>query len=263
MKPTFWEYITDKNIHLVVIYIIIGIIVHAIIKLIVNHGHAKIKNKKQKTIHKLITDIFKYFIAIIILLASLSALGVNVNSFLAGLGIASVVIGLALKDIMEDILSGITIVLEDKFSVGDYIEINNFSGTVTNVTLRSTTIKNYENTVKIINNRLINQVTNYSKEGQKITIDVPVPYSVDNKKCDEVLENISKRIEKEIENITDKPEILGLQKFEESSITYRILVPVKVGEQFKIKRQINRIIKEEYDKANISIPFNIIEVKNG
>lgn len=263
MKPTFFEYLFDKNIHLIIIYILIGILVHGLIKIIVNKGHAKIQNKKQKTIHKLITDIFKYLISIVVLLASLNALGVNVNSFLAGLGIASVIIGLALKDIMEDILSGITIVLEDKFSVGDYIEINNFAGTVINVTLRSTTIKNYENTVKIINNRLINQVTNYSKEGQKITIDVPIPYTISNKKCDEVLDKIVKRIEKEIELITDKPEILGLQKFEESSITYRILVPVKVGEQFNIKRKINRIVKEEYDRAKISIPFNIIEVKNG
>ena len=196
MKPTFFEYLFDKNIHLIIIYILIGILVHGLIKIIVNKGHAKIQNKKQKTIHKLITDIFKYLISIVVLLASLNALGVNVNSFLAGLGIASVIIGLALKDIMEDILSGITIVLEDKFSVGDYIEINNFSGTVINVTLRSTTIKNYENTVKIINNRLINQVTNYSKEGQKITIDVPIPYTISNKKCDEVLDKIVKRIEK-------------------------------------------------------------------
>ena len=262
MNGSMWDYITKNNIHLIVIYLLVGIVIYWIVKRIIEKSSKKLNNR-QKTTQRLVEQIFKYIIFILVLLAILNALGVNITSLLAGVGIASVVIGLALKDVMEDFLSGLSIVLEDKFSVGDYVKINNFEGTVVDLGLKSTKIKNYENTVKVINNRLISEVINYSKHMPKITIDVPIPYDVENKLADNVLENIMKRIEKEVEYIKSAPELFGLQKFEESSITYRIVVETEKDMQFKSKRIINRIIKEEYDKAGISIPFNIIEVKNG
>ena len=263
MLLNFLKYIVDKNIHLIIIYIVLGFILYNIIKSVMNKQTNKIKNNHQKTMHKLLQNIVKYIILILVLLSILNALGVNITSILAGVGIATVVIGLALQDIMTDILSGMSIVLENQFDVGDYIDINGFEGMVIELSLKSTKIQNFENTVKIIANRTITSVTNYSKANPKIILDIPISYDVDNKQADKVINNILKRIEKEVPNQKEKAELLGLQDFNSSSISYRIIVSVKVNEQFAARRQINRIIKEELDKSNMSVPFNIVEVRNG
>ena len=263
MFSDYLKFIVDKDIHLIVIYIVLGFIVYNIIKSVMDKSTTRIKNNHQKTMHKLIQNIIKYIILILVVASILNILGVNVTSIIAGVGIASVVVGLALQDVMTDILSGISIVLEDQFDVGDYVEINGFEGTVLELGLKSTKIKNFQNTIRIIANRTITSVTNYSKANPKFFVDIPMPYDVNNKDADKVIKNILKRIEVEVENQVNKVELLGLQAFNDSNIAYRILISVKVNEQFIANRKINMIIKEEYDKAKISIPFNIIEVKNG
>lgn len=263
MPSDYLKYVIDKNIHLIIIYIVLGFIVYNIIKSVMNKQTNKLKNNHQRTMHKLIQNIIKYIILILVMVSVLNILGVNVTSIIAGVGIASIVVGLALQDVMTDILSGISIVLEDQFDVGDYVEINGFEGTVLELGLKSTKIKNFQNTVKIIANRTITSVTNYSKDNPKIVIDVPIPYDIDNKEADKVLNKVLKRIEKEVPNQKDSAQLLGLQSFNSSNISYRILVSVKVNEQFIAKRQINRIVKEEFDKGSISIPFDIVEVRNG
>ena len=257
------KYLIDKDYHLIIIYIILGVIIYKLLKKLIQTKTKKLKKKRQKTLQKLILNILKYVISIIVIAGSLKIIGINISAILAGLGIISVILSLALKDVMQDILSGISIVFEEQFDIGDYIEINGFEGTVIDLGIKSTKLKNYQNTVKIISNRTITEVTNYSKANPNLVIDVPIPYEITNKLADKVIDKIIKRSEKELQNISGTIELWGINKFNDSSIEYRLLVPVKIDKQFQTKRQINKIIKEEFDKENISIPYNIIEVKNG
>ena len=212
---------------------------------------------------KIIQNIVKYVVIILVGATILNILGVNVTSIVAGLGVVSVILSLALKDVMQDILAGLSIIFEDQFDIGDLVEINGFTGTVIDLGLKSTKIKSYENTIKIISNRSIIEVINYSKTNPNVIIDIPIPYEIDNKQTDKVIDKIIKRTEKEVETLKGNIENWGLNEFKDSCISYRIFVPVKQDTQFSTKRKINRIIKEEFDKENISVPYNIIEVKNG
>ena len=257
------KYLIDKDYHLIIIYIILGVIIYKLLKKLIQTKTKKLKKKRQKTLQKLILNILKYVISIIVIAGSLKIIGINISAILAGLGIISVILSLALKDVMQDILSGISIVFEEQFDIGDYIEINGFEGTVIDLGIKSTKLKNYQNTVKIISNRTITEVTNYSKANPNLVIDVPIPYEITNKLADKVIDKIIKRSEKELQNISGTIELWGINNFNDSNIEYRLLVPVKIDKQFQTKRQINKIIKEEFDKENISIPYNIIEVKNG
>lgn len=259
----YFKFVIEEGYHLIIVYVFLGWFVYEITKNIIHKQTEKLKKKRQKTIQMLVQNIIKYTILIIVIAAILKTIGVNVTSIVAGLGVASVILSLALKDIMQDILAGIAIVFEDQFDVGDFVEINGFTGTVIELSLKSTKIKNYKNTVKIISNRLITEVTNYSKENPKITIDIPIPYDVANKKADQVINKIIKRAEKEVETLAGEIELLGLNQFESSQISYRMLITSKMDMQFATERQVKRIIKEEMDKEKISIPFNIVEVKNG
>lgn len=146
---------------------------------------------------------------------------------------------------------------------GDLVEINGFTGTVVDLGLKSTKLKSYENIIKIISNKNISEVTNYSKTNPNLIIDIPIPYEIEQNQADKILEKITKRIEKDITTLKGNVELWGLNEFKDSSISYRLFIPVQVEKQFETKRKVNRIIKEEYDKENISVPYNIIEVKNG
>lgn len=263
MIKDFFKFIIDKDIHLIIIYILLGWIVYQIIKGIIIRNTKRLKKKRQKTMQKLIQNIVKYVIIILVGATILNILGVNVTSIVAGLGVVSVILSLALKDVMQDILAGLSIIFEDQFDIGDLVEINGFTGTVIDLGLKSTKIKSYENTIKIISNRSIIEVINYSKTNPNVIIDIPIPYEIDNKQTDKVIDKIIKRTEKEVETLKGNIENWGLNEFKDSCISYRIFVPVKQETQFSTKRRINRIIKEEFDKENISVPYNIIEVKNG
>lgn len=263
MLMEYLKYLIEQDYHLIFIYIIMGWIIYEIIKTIMKKNTKRLKKKRQQTIQKLLQNIIKYIIIIIVSAGILKILGVNVTSIVAGLGVASVVLSLALKDVMQDILAGISIILEDQFDVGDFVEINGFTGTVIDLGLKSTKIKSYENTVKIISNRTIVEVINYSKSDPVVTVNIPISYDIDNKLADKIVDNVIKRITKEVQELSGEITLWGLNKFQSSHIDYTILVPVKIDKQFGAKRQINRIIKEELDKQNASVPFNIIEVRNG
>ncbi len=258
----FWKYFIGHDLHLIIIYIVISYICYQIISKIITNQTKRIKKKRQQTMQRLLKNILKYVIIILVAVKTLSILGVDVTSIVAGLGVGAIVLSLALKDMMQDILSGISIIFEDQFDVGDLVEINGTVGTVTDMGLKSTKIKTMENIVKIISNRAIVEVSNYSKNNPNLIMEIPISYEIDNELTDKVIENIIKRSMKEVSTLTGDIELLGLDHFNDSNMAYRICIPVKIDEQFKAKRQINRIIKEEFDKEKISIPFNIIEVKH-
>lgn len=260
----FLKFIVDKGILSLIIYIIVGFGLYYFAKnYLANHLKIGLRKKRQETMKRIILNLVKTAILIIILIKLLSIFGVNVTSILAGIGILSAVIGLALQDVMKDYLAGAFIILEDQFDIGDYVEINGFEGTVTGVSLRSTVLTNMYGEIKTISNRTISEVNNHNKKLQEVVVDVPMPYELSTKKIDKILGDIKARCEQELESTIGEMSIWGLNEFGASALKYRIVISAKPNTQWATKRQINRIIKEEYEKNKISIPYNIVEVKNG
>lgn len=263
MKELF-NFLGQKNTYMsiitIIIYILIGYIIYVLLKKILIKSLNK-KKKREQTLKKLLISIIKVAIIIIEIIVILETLGINVTSLLAGLGIASVVLGLALQDIMKDILSGIFIIIEDQYDVGDLVEINNFTGNIISVGLKSTKIKNYEGKIKIISNRNISEVINYSKSNNYAIIDIPVSYEENISKVEKVLNKIIDKI-KELDNIIGNVELLGINELAESSINYRLTAEVKSSTQYQVQRQIRKIVLEEFSKEKINIPYNKIEVIN-
>ena len=129
---------SDKFI-LPIVYVVIGLILLRVVKYIVNKiSKNKYVDKKKKTIISLIKNIIKYLIYIFVILSILSVYGVDTSGILASLGIAGLVIGLALQDIIADFVAGIFILLDDQYIIGDVIEINGFKGEVIGFGLIST-----------------------------------------------------------------------------------------------------------------------------
>lgn len=270
MLKIFSLSINIKNILIALVYIIIGLIVYTIISHFVNKSKifnekhlTKEKNQKVKTIKSITLNISKYIIAILIILAILSLYGVNVKSILAGLGIGTAILGLAFQDLAKDIIAGIFIITEGKYEVGDTIEIDDFMGEVIEVGLKTTKIKNYKGAVKIISNRNMDNIINYSLNNSLAVIDIAVSYDHSPKEVEDVLNKLFAKLEGTIKEVTGSYQILGIDNLDDSAVIYRIAVEVEPMQQFVVERKLKREVKIAFDKENIKIPYPQIEVHNG
>ena len=252
-------FFTMKNVYLTLITIIIGIVLHFIIKRVINkyiNNHKQDINKRKTTYFNLLKNIIKYIIILIIIAFILEINGINITSIIAGLGIASVIAGLALQDALKDIIMGINIILDDYFSVGDVIKINDVEGKVVSLGLKTTKIKDInDNRIMVIANRNISSALLLT---DIIGINIPLPYELSlkdaEKKIDEILISISE-LPKAV-----KAEYLGIDEFGDSAIFYKIIIKVAKDAKLEVKRKANCIIKAKLDEAGISIPYTQIDI---
>lgn len=266
------EKVLIPEVYLPIIYICIAILINGIIKRLINHI---IKNKqatltknsynykKTETFKILITNIIKYTIILFLILAILTVYGVDVTSVLAGLGIVGVVVGLALQDFAKDIIAGISIILENQYAIGDIISVGDFKGEVVFLGLKTTRIKNWEGQVKILSNRNINEVINYSMENSLAIVDVSVSYEDDIEKVEQILDNLAIELTEKLPNLKGKVEVLGIDKLDDSAVIFRMIAPTVSMEHIKIERQIRKQVKLCLEKNKIKIPYPQIEVHNG
>ena len=255
--------ITNERFYLSLATIAVGIIVYLIIRAIVskyfNKKRAKTKLEKRRlTYYRLISNILKYVILIIVIVIVLQINGFNVASLVTGLGIVSLVAGLALQDALKDIIMGFNLIVDEYFSVGDVVRIGDTEGIVMELGLKATKIKDirYGNILVIANRNISNAVTlsNYND------VDIPLPYEKDIKDIDALMKKIVKEIEK-IDMITN-PRYLGLNKFDDSAILYKIAFDSKPEDRFAAKREVNRIVKTTLEKEGISIPYPQLDIHN-
>ena len=257
----FLDIITDPRFHQPIIYIAIGLIVNIIVSKVVgkitNKGN-NAKDKRKATIINLVKSIIKYLILIFIVLSILDVYGVNTTSIIASLGVAAAVIGLAFQDILKDFLAGITIIFDNKYAVGDTIEINGFTGTVISLGLRTTKIKAFTGEVKCIGNSSFTEVTNYNLAVADLFIKLNVAYDTDIRKLEKVLESLRKDI-MAIENVKDY-NLLGVDELGDSSIVYLIDITCKAMTGAGIKRKVLRLVKDKFDKEGINIPYTTVDI---
>lgn len=239
---------------------IIYFIIKAIIKKIVNIKSEK-KRGRRKTVLVLFKNISKYVIILITIICLLAIWHVNTMALITSIGALSVVIGLVFQDLLKDILVGISIILEDTFSLGDYVEINGFKGEVVNFNFKSTRLKSLTNEVRIISNRNITEVTNYSLNKIMLLINVNTAYEEDYNTVENVLTEVVKNLSKDemFDEIVLAP---GIEELGSSSVVYRITGLISIKDKFPAKRKILKEIKVTFDKNNIKIPYTQIEVHN-
>lgn len=253
--------IGDPRFHQPIIYIAIGIIINMIVSKIVARITKRgdnAKDKRKATIINLIKSIIKYLILIIVVLGILDAYGVNTTSIIASLGVAAAVIGLAFQDIIKDFLAGITIIFDNKYAVGDIVEINGFKGTVISLGLRTTKIKSFTGEVKCIGNSSFSEVTNYNLAVSDLFIKLNVAYDTNIDKLEKALESLREDI-LAIENAKDY-KLLGVDALGDSSIVYMIDITCKATTGAGIKRKVLRMIKDKFDKEKINIPYTTVDV---
>ena len=230
-----------------------------IIRLILSR--IKPKTGKGQSISSMIYSFSTYGVVLLGIIMVLSALGVNMSTIFASIGIVALIIGFAAESLIADLITGIFLVFEDEFNVGDIVEINGFRGTVTSIGMRVTCITDMGGNTKVINNSGIKDVLNRSKAASKAVCDAPVAYGENLEHAEKVLNAILDKIpEKYPDKFKKRPEYIGVQALDSSSVNLRVVAEVEEKDVFAAARVINREIKTGFDAAGVEIPFQQVVV---
>lgn len=260
--------IIPKEIYLPIIIIIVAILIEKCLKFIVkktfnpNKKHHRFDSRKLSTIRSLLCNVVKYAVWVIAILSILSVFGVNTAAIITGLGVASLVIGLAFQDILKDILVGTSILFENQFAVGDLVKIGDFQGTVIALGLKTTRLQAYTGEIKIISNRNITEVINYSMDETLAVVDIPVSYESKIDKVEKILMVTAATIKDKIPSLVGDIELLGVQELSDYAVVFRLIGKCKPAMHFEVERQMKKEFKNSLDKNGIKIPYPQIEVHN-
>lgn len=238
------------------------IIISRIVKKMFSVKIKRINERKQKSFVGGINTIIKIFIILIALMMILEIYGIDTKSLVTSLGVVSLVVGLALQDMLKDFIVGFTILFEDQFSVGDTVTINGFTGTVIFNGLKSTRLKAYTGDVKIISNRNITEVVNHTLELNKAIVNVKVELNSDIEKVKGILDNICAELTEEL-NLPGKAQCLGVDNVNDGGVSYTILVPAKYSDKASLARTFRARIKKDLETNKIKISNPQLVIQNG
>ncbi|MBO7698555.1 MAG: mechanosensitive ion channel family protein [Erysipelotrichaceae bacterium] len=203
-----------------------------------------------------------YFIAFCLIINQLGY-GSVLSNVITAAGVGALVISLGAQSVISDMIAGAFILFERQFNVGDFVQINEYSGTVSAMAMRCTYLDNWKGERIIIPNGQIKTVINYSGKFNMAIVDVPTPYEEDSDRIIAILKEEADRYYEENKKICyDKPQVLAIASFDESAVTMSIQMKAKGRNHFKIQRDLRLAIKKRFDKEGISIPYNQIVVHN-
>jgi small conductance mechanosensitive channel len=186
----------------------------------------------------------------------LGEVGISLAPLLAGAGVIGVALGFGSQSLVKDFLSGMFILIEDQFGVGDIVDVDQqVSGVVEAVSLRTTRLRSVDGTVWHVPNGEIRMVGNMSQHWSRSLLDIEVAYDTDIEQAKAVVKRAADALWKEDEAILEEPEMWGVEQLGASGIVLRLVVKTTPSEQWRVSRELRERIKCEFDAAGIEIPF--------
>jgi small-conductance mechanosensitive channel len=187
----------------------------------------------------------------------LGDLGINLAPLLASAGVVGVAIGFGAQSLVKDYLSGIFMLVEDQYGVGDVITVGDATGTVENVTLRLTRMRDVNGIVWHIRNGTIDTVGNESQGWARAVIDFPVPFEADLATIRELFTRTGNGMWNEPTwraVMLEAPEVWGAQEISKDQVTMRIVVKTAPLRQWEVEREMRARIKRALKEAGIMPP---------
>lgn len=214
--------------------------------------------KREDTLIRVFTKTFSILILILVSLMILSEFGVDTGPLLAGAGIAGLAFGFGGQYLIRDIISGLFIIFENQYRVGDVVCLGETCGLVEDITLRMTILRDLDGTVHHVPNGEIKKASNLSKYFARVNLNIGVSYGANLEKVIEVVNRVGKELSEDPawkELITKAPEFLRVDDFADSAIIVKILGETKPLKQWDVTGELRKRLKIAFDKEGIEIPF--------
>jgi small-conductance mechanosensitive channel len=210
------------------------------------------------TIGGVLRSITSFVVWTVAALTALGQFGINLGPLIAGAGIVGIALGFGAQSLVRDFLSGIFMLIEDQFGVGDIIDAGEATGTVEGVSLRSTRLRDVNGVVWHIPNGEIRRVGNKSQEWSRALLDIEVAYATDLDHAQAVIKGVADGLWREDEwsdKILEEPEVWGVEVLGASGISLRLVIKTTPAAQWTVMRELRGRIKSAFDAEGIEIPF--------
>ncbi len=219
-----------------------------------------IDERKAKTLRSLLKSVVRYAVYIFAGVAILDQLGIDTRSLLAGAGLVGVALGFGAQNLVRDVINGFFILFEDQFGVGDYVTIDDASGIVEAIGLRTTHIRAFGGELHIVPNGQITKVTNHMGSAMRVLFGVTVGYEADVDRAVDALSRDFEKARAEIPDIVEGPTVLGVNSLGESGVELLVVAKTKPMEQWRVERELKKRVKAVLTREGIPIPYPHLEV---
>lgn len=216
------------------------------------------EEKRENTLIKIFSATMKICLFTITTLMVLQEFGIEIGPILAAAGIVGLAFGFGGQYLIRDIISGLFIILENQYRIGDVVSFDSASGLVEDISLRKTTLRDLDGTVHHVPHGEIKKVSNLSKDFARVNLNVGVSY---NSELDQVIEVINKTANEMAEDpawkefILKTPQFLRVDEFADSSIIVKIVGDVMALKQWDVTGELRKRLKKAFDETGIEIPF--------
>ncbi|PRX50984.1 small conductance mechanosensitive channel [Prauserella shujinwangii] len=221
------------------------------------------QRQRARTIASVLKSVSTFVIFGVAFVTVLSQVGIDIAPILASAGVLGLAIGFGAQSLVQDFLSGLFMMVEDQYGVGDVIDAGDAVGTVEAVTLRITKIRDLNGGLWYVRNGEILRVCNMNQDWANAVVELPLDYSVDVDGAKDVIRRSIEEFAQDPEyaaKIVGAPEISGVVAIGNGAVTVRVLVTTQPGEQWALGRALRGHLKGALDRAGIKVAYPVLPV---
>lgn len=256
---SFFYLVTTRFLNLVALTVLFFLI-NLIGKAILSRSFKKYLASRDQTSNRLQTismltmNLFHYTVLFFWVYALLSTLGVPVGTLVAGAGIFSLALGLGAQGFVSDLVTGISILVEQQFDVGDAVKIGTIEGTVTALGLRTTQVTSADGTVNYIPNRNITIIANRSRNNMRALVNIPIATSTPVEQLPAIIERVNEQLVPAHPSIIEDPVLTGVVTLPSGELVYQVGLIAKNGSQFNLQATFLTAYLKAIRQAGITLP---------
>lgn len=221
--------------------------------------------QRARTLGSVMRSTSALLISTVVILMVLAELGVSVAPLLASAGIVGVALGFGAQALVKDFLSGIFMMAEDQYGVGDVVDLGEVSGSVEAVGLRVTRIREYNGTLWYVRNGEVLRVGNMTQMWARVMCDIKIDYHADLEKAEDVLLEVGTTLAAEDDwstEILEAPEITGVEDLDAEGALIRLIAKTTPGMQWAVGRELRRRAKNAFDTNGIALAKTQLRVES-
>jgi small-conductance mechanosensitive channel len=212
--------------------------------------------QRAETVGALLKSVASFGIWSLAGLMALGTLGLDLGPLIAGAGIVGVAVGFGSQNLVRDFISGLFMLMEDQYGVGDVVDAGPATGTVEGVGLRTTRLRDVSGTLWHIPNGEIRRVGNRSQGWARALVDVEVAYSTDLEAATRTIERVAHELyvdEQWAPRLLEQPEVWGVEELGPDGIRVRLVAKTRPLEQWNVARELRARLKVAFDQAGIAV----------
>lgn len=224
------------------------------------------RSARARTLLPLIRRALLVFLSVLVVLITLSELGIDIAPLLAGAGVIGLAVGFGAQKLVQDVITGLFILLEDAVAVGDVVKVAGISGSVEDLSIRSIRMRDLAGSLHTIPFSSVDTVTNMTKDFAYYLLDIGVSYDDDTDRMAEICSVIVEEMREDPQfghHVLEPLEVLGVDAFSESAVMLKARIKTRPLKQWAIGREFNRRLKKRLDELGIDMPYRRVTVYFG